>query len=152
MQKEEQDLRDRTKAFALRIISMFSAIPKTTEAQVPGKQLLRSGTSIGANYRETFRARSKAAFIAKCGDSLREIKESAARSPNRVAGFPRLVRSSQPPAVKFAPANRWLELLVESRIGARKTLSFAAGVRTADRHFRYDLEAGEDFLIGHLRS
>jgi hypothetical protein len=48
---------------------------KTTEAQVLGKQLLRSGTSIGANYREAFRARSKAEFIAKCGDSLREIEE-----------------------------------------------------------------------------
>jgi len=60
MQKEEQDLRKRTKAFALRVVRMFSALPKTTEAQVLGKQLLRSGTSIGANYREAFRARSKA--------------------------------------------------------------------------------------------
>ena len=50
MQKEEKDLRDRTKAFGLRIVRMFSALPKTTEAQVLGKQLLRSGTSIGANY------------------------------------------------------------------------------------------------------
>ena len=56
----QTDLRDRTKAFALRIVRMFSAFPKTTEAQVLGKQLLRSGTSIGANYREAFRARSKA--------------------------------------------------------------------------------------------
>src|SRR5438270_2472229 len=75
MQKEEKDLRDQTKAFALRVVRMFSALPKTTEAQVLGKQLLRSGTSIRANYREAFRARSKAAFIAKCGDSLREIEE-----------------------------------------------------------------------------
>ena len=59
MLKEEKDLRDRTKAFALRIVRIFSALPKTTEAQVLGKQLLRSGTSIGANYREAFRARSK---------------------------------------------------------------------------------------------
>ena len=88
MQKEEKDLRDRTKAFALRVVRMFSALPKTTEAQVLGKQLLRSGTSIGANYREAFRARSKAEFIAKCGDSLREIEEGA----------------------------YWLELLVESGV------------------------------------
>jgi four helix bundle protein len=60
MQKEERDLRDRTKAFALLIVRMFSTLPKTTEAQVLGKQVLRSGTSIGANYREAFRARSKA--------------------------------------------------------------------------------------------
>ena len=77
MQKEKTDLRERTKTFALRVVRMFSALPKTTEAQVLGKQLLRSGTSIGANYREAFRARSKAEFIAKCGDSLREIEESA---------------------------------------------------------------------------
>src|SRR6266436_2141561 len=77
MLKEEKDLRDRTKAFALRIVRIFSALPKTTEAQVLGKQLLRSGTSIGANYHEAFRARSKLEFIAKCGDSLREIEETA---------------------------------------------------------------------------
>jgi four helix bundle protein len=47
------------------------------EAQVLGKQLLRSGTSVGANYREAHRARSRAEFAAKCGDSLREIEESA---------------------------------------------------------------------------
>jgi four helix bundle protein len=77
MQKEENDLRDRTKAFALHIIRLFAAIPTTTEAQVIGKQLLRSGTSVGANYREAYRGRSKAEFIAKCGDSLRELEETA---------------------------------------------------------------------------
>ena len=56
---------------------MFSALPKTAEAQVLGKQALRSGTSIGANYREAFRGRSKAEFIAKCGDCLREMEETA---------------------------------------------------------------------------
>ena len=75
MQKDEKDLRQRTKDFALRIVRMFSALPKSTEAQVLGKQLLRSGTSIGANYREAYRARSKAEFISKCGDCLREIEE-----------------------------------------------------------------------------
>ena len=76
MQKEE-NLRDRTKDFALRIVRMFTDLPKTTEAQVLGKQVLRSGTSIGANYREAFRGRSKLEFIAKCGDSLRELEETA---------------------------------------------------------------------------
>ena len=52
-------------------------MPKTTEAQVLGKQVLRSGTSVGANYREAYRARSKPEFIAKCGDSLRELEETA---------------------------------------------------------------------------
>ena len=56
---------------------MFAKLPKTTEAQVLGRQLLRSGTSVGANYREAFRGRSRAEFIAKCGDCLREIEETA---------------------------------------------------------------------------
>src|ERR1700741_3683282 len=77
MQNEEKDLRDRTKAFALQIVRMFACLPKTTEAQVLGKQLLRSGTSVGANYREAYRGRSKAEFISKCGDSLRELEETA---------------------------------------------------------------------------
>ncbi len=77
MQKEESDLLLRTKKFALQIIRLFSRLPKTTEAQVIGKQVLRSGTSIGANYREAYRGRSKAEFIAKCGDSLRELEETS---------------------------------------------------------------------------
>src|SRR5881394_992772 len=77
MQPDENDLRERTKRFGLRVLRMFSRLPKTAEAQVLGKQVLRSGTSIGANYREAFRGRSKAEFIAKCGDSLRELEETA---------------------------------------------------------------------------
>ena len=72
-----EDLIERTKRFALRVIRLFVSLPKTGEAQVLGKQLLRSGTSVGANYREAHRARSRAEFAAKCGDSLREIEESA---------------------------------------------------------------------------
>jgi len=79
VQNEEKDLRDRTKTFALQIVRMFAVLPKTTEAQVLGKQLLHSGTPIGANYREAYRGRSKAEFIAKCGDSLRELEETAYR-------------------------------------------------------------------------
>lgn len=77
MAESRIDLRERTKSFAVRVVRMFSALPKTTEAQVLGKQVLRSGTSIGANYREAYRGRSKAEFIAKCGDCLREIEERA---------------------------------------------------------------------------
>jgi four helix bundle protein len=77
MQKTERDLGDRTKDFALRVVRMFSSVPKTTEAQVLGRQVLRSGTSVGANYREAYRGRSRAEFIAKCGDSLRELEETA---------------------------------------------------------------------------
>src|SRR5208337_2451534 len=76
MQKEEVDLRKRTKEFALRIVRMFVSLPKTTEAQVLGKQVLRSGTSVGANYREASRSRSKAEFISEIGDCLKEIEET----------------------------------------------------------------------------
>jgi four helix bundle protein len=77
MKSANDDLIERTKRFALRVIRLFASLPKTGEAQVLGKQLLRSGTSVGANYREAHRARSRAEFAAKCGDTLREIEESA---------------------------------------------------------------------------
>ena len=86
MQKDERDLRDRTKDFALRVVRMFSSVPKTTEAQVLGRQVLRSGTSVGANYREAYRGRSRAEFIAKCGDSLRELEERSEAGGRDVDG------------------------------------------------------------------
>jgi four helix bundle protein len=89
------DLRQRTKDFALRVIRMYCALPKTTEAQILGKQVLRSGTSVGANYRESQRRRSKAEFIAKIGDCLKELDETA----------------------------YWLELLAESAIVDSSALS-----------------------------
>ena len=77
MNEQAQDLKIRTKEFALRVIRMYSKLPKNnTIAQVLGKQVLRSGTSVGSNYREASRARSKAEFTAKTGDSLKEIEET----------------------------------------------------------------------------
>ena len=75
--QKRRDLPERTLAFALRIVRMFSALPKSTGAQVLGKQVLRSGTSVGANYREAHRARSKAEFISKVGDCLKELDETS---------------------------------------------------------------------------
>jgi four helix bundle protein len=71
------DLRERTTVFALRVIRMVVALPKTEEAMVMGKQALRSGTSVGANFREAHRSRSKAEFIAKVGDCLKELDETS---------------------------------------------------------------------------
>jgi len=71
-----RDLRARTKAFALRIIRLYSSLPKATEAQVLGKQCLRSGTSVGAHYREATRARSPAEFISKIEVGLQELEET----------------------------------------------------------------------------
>lgn len=86
--KDEKNLKNRTKSFALRIVQMYAQLPKTTEAQVMGKQVLRSGMSAGANYREAYRSRSDAEFVAKIGDCLKELDET----------------------------EYWLELLVESEI------------------------------------
>lgn len=71
-----QDLSKRTLDFALGIIKLYSSLPKTTEAQVLGKQMLRSGTSVGAHYREASRARSKQEFIAKIEGGLQELEET----------------------------------------------------------------------------
>ena len=77
MNKKPQDLKPRMKAFALRVIRMYSKLPKNdTVAQVFGKQVLRSGASAGANYREASRGRSKPEFISKIGDCLKEIEET----------------------------------------------------------------------------
>ena len=78
MMSDEKDLRLRTKKFARRIIRLYVALPKNdTAAQVLGKQVLRAGTSVGANYREAHRARSKAEFISKIGDCLKEADETS---------------------------------------------------------------------------
>jgi four helix bundle protein len=76
-ENEKQDLRVRTKQFALRVIRLYTSLPKTTEAQVMGKQVLRSGTSVGAHYGEAQRAKSDADFISKVEGSLQELDETA---------------------------------------------------------------------------
>ena len=85
---QDVELRARTKTFALRIIRLYVSLPKTTESQVLGKQVLRSGTSVGAHYREAQRAKSNADFISKLEGALQELDETA----------------------------YWLELLVEAKI------------------------------------
>ena len=82
------DLRERTKEFALRIVHMFMALPKTEEAQVLGKQAFLSGTSVGASYRVAHRGLAKPEFIAKIGECLKGLDET----------------------------DYWLELLAESKI------------------------------------
>jgi four helix bundle protein len=71
------DLVGRTKKFALSTIMFFEGLPKDETSKVLGRQLLRSGTSVGANYRAANRAKSKADFISKMGTVLEEADESA---------------------------------------------------------------------------
>jgi four helix bundle protein len=77
MPHDPTDLRNRTKDFALRVIKLYQNLPKSGEAQVIGKQILRSGTSVGAQYREACRAKSPADFISKMEGSLQELDETA---------------------------------------------------------------------------
>lgn len=74
---KEFDLKTRTKQYALRIIRLFRSLPKSPDAQVIGKQILRSGTSVGAQYREACRPRSDAEFISKMTSALQELDETA---------------------------------------------------------------------------
>jgi four helix bundle protein len=67
----------RTKEFALRMIRLYCSLPKNTQAQVLGKQALRSGTSVGANFREAKRSRSRAEFISIIGVCIKELDETA---------------------------------------------------------------------------
>src|SRR5690242_13956145 len=75
-QLSPEQLRDRTKAFAIRIVRLFRALPRTAEAQVIGRQLLRSGTSVAANYRAVCRSRSRPEFISRLAVVVEEADES----------------------------------------------------------------------------
>lgn len=77
MGQPPRDLKKRTKEFALRIIKLVAGLRRTQVAQVIGRQLLRSGTGVGANFREALRSRSKAEYAAKMNIGLMELEESA---------------------------------------------------------------------------
>jgi four helix bundle protein len=72
-----EDLRSRTKRYGLAIIALYIRLPSSRWAQVIGGQFLRSGTSVGAHYREACRARSDAEFISKIETALQELDETA---------------------------------------------------------------------------
>jgi four helix bundle protein len=76
MPTQPELLRTRTKQFALRIVKLFKSLPKTEEARIIGKQVLRAGTSVAANYRAVGRARSRAEFISKMGTVVEEADET----------------------------------------------------------------------------
>ncbi|MGB7159840.1 MAG: four helix bundle protein [Tepidisphaeraceae bacterium] len=76
-EKHRQDLRERTKRFALDIVATYVRLPQNPAVAVMGRQCLRSGTSVGAHYREACRARSDAEFISKIEGGLQELDETA---------------------------------------------------------------------------
>jgi four helix bundle protein len=95
-------LKDRTKDFALRVIKLVGALPKTVEGRAIAAQFVRCGTSVAANYRATCRARSKAEFIAKIGVVLEEADEA-------------LLWLELIVAAKLMPSKRVDPLLIEAR-------------------------------------
>ena len=120
VKKEPVDLRTRTKDFALRIIRMYRALPRSGEAGIIGRQVLRSGTSVGAQYREAYRAKSPRDFISKMEGSLQELDETAF----------------------------WIELLIEAEIMSKERMSgleeeteelikiFVASIKTAKKNLK----------------
>jgi four helix bundle protein len=77
MPSQQEVLRERTRQFAIRVVKMFQSLPRTEEARVLGRQVLRSGTSVAANYRAVCRSRSRAEFISKLAVVTEEIDETA---------------------------------------------------------------------------
>ncbi len=75
--RKPEELKQRTKAFSLQVVHLVEALPNTKTAEVMGRQLLRSATSVGANYRAACRARSQADFVSKIGVVEEEADESA---------------------------------------------------------------------------
>jgi four helix bundle protein len=102
---------ERTKQFALQIIRLYSSLPKTTEAQVIGKQLLRSGTSVGAHIREGKRSRSDAEMISKTEGALQEPEETQYWIELLVDA--NIIRSEQLPGL-LTEANEITAILVTS--------------------------------------
>ncbi len=113
----QQELKDRTKQFALRVMKLVDALPRTRSANAIGNQLVRSGTAVGANYRATCRARSKAEFIAKIGVVEEEADESA-------FWMELIITSELLPAPKVSAllqeANELTAIMAASRISAQR--------------------------------
>jgi len=70
-------MRTRTRQFALRVIRLYASLPKSAAMQVIGKQVLRSGTSVGAHYAESCRAKSRAGFVNKIEGAMQELEETS---------------------------------------------------------------------------
>ena len=116
--KSVHDLRKRTKGFALRILRLYATLPRTTEAQVVGKQLLRSGTSVGAHYREAYRARSTAEFVSKLESGGENV--ASAEVERVIYGHPAVLEC----AVIPVPDEAWGEVgkaFVALKAGQRAT-------------------------------
>ena len=124
----EDDLKKRTKQFALRILKLVAALPKTIAGRTIGNQLARSGTSVAANYRAACRGRSKAEFIAKLGVVEEEADESALWLELIIEGDLLKRELVQP---LWNEANELVAIMTSSRKSAgRSIVTFAPGRRS----------------------
>ena len=125
----EQDMIKRTKHFALRIMKLVEALPRTVQGRSIAGQLMRSGTSVAANYRAACRARSKLEFIAKLGTVEEEADESAfwlelifeGGLLNRKLIQPLLVEANELVAITASSKKTASATLARSKIASRKS-------------------------------
>jgi four helix bundle protein len=113
---DADELKNRTKRFALRILKVAAALPPTIEGRVIRGQLVRAGTSVGANYRAACRGRSRAEFAAKIGVVEEEADESAFWLELVIEGA--LLKESQVRPL-LDEANEITKLMASSRITAK---------------------------------
>jgi four helix bundle protein len=124
----EDDLKKRTKLFALRILKLVAALPKTIAGRTIGGQLARSGTSVAANYRASCRARSKAEFISRLGVVEEEADESALWLELIIEGD--LMKSSLVKPL-WVEANELTAIMTSSRKSSARSLVTPASRRGA---------------------
>jgi len=124
------DLKRRTKQFALRVLKLFSALPNTVTGRAIGSQLVRAGTSVGANYRAACRGRSKAEFVAKMGITEEEADESAYWMEVIIEGELLKPRQVQP---LLTEAEELTKIFAQSRISASRTLVRGDKRQTSNR-------------------
>jgi four helix bundle protein len=123
------DLKQRTKRFALDVISFFEALPEDETSRILGRQLLRSGTSVGANYRAAKRAKSNADFISKMGTVEEEADECA-------YWIELLTESGKTVAAKSTALLRESEELLAIAIASINTARARLETRSAERGTR----------------
>jgi len=117
---DADDLKKRTKQFALRILKLVAALPNTVAGRAIGGQLVRAGTSVGANYRAACRGRSRAEFIAKLGVTEEESDESGYWLEIIIDGQLLNRRQVEP---LLNEANELTKIFAQSRISASRTLT-----------------------------
>jgi len=124
------DLKKRTKQFALRILKLVAALPDTVAGRAIGGQLVRAGTSVGANYRAACRGRSKTEFVAKMRIAEEESDESAYWMELIIAN--ELLKQKQVEPL-LAEAEELTKIFAQSRISAARTLVKKLKRQTSNR-------------------